>query len=193
MILSASTVLALAIHCAPSTDAQTLLALSRVESGLNPFAIGRLRGAAVIQPKTRLEAIASARALIIRGESPDLGLAQINSANLARLGLSLEAAFEPCRSLGAAADLLRRDFLLARPTSANDQSALRTALSLYNSGDRGRGFRNGYVARVVAAATPRLPHPGPTPPIMSMQPRSVQARATAFVIAPEPMKELTVD
>jgi len=191
MILSASAVLALSLQCAPVANPQTMLALSRVESGLAPLAIGRLHGAALAQPKTRQAAIAAARALIARGETPDIGLAQINSTNLARLGLTLEAAFDPCRNLGAAAHLLHQDFLAARTNSLDDRSALLTALSLYNSGDKDRGFRNGYVARVVAAARPGSPRSNPNnlnaraQPISDLPPG---ACACDFVITPEPIE-----
>lgn len=61
-------------------------------------------------------------------------------------------AFDPCRSLAAGATVLQRNYLAVRALAADDQSALRTALSLYNTGDRQRGFRTGYVARVERAA-----------------------------------------
>ena len=86
----------------------------------------------------------------------DLGLGQINSANLSRLGLSIEAAFDPCRNLTAAAQILSEGYAKARPRHADDQAALRAALSLYNTGDETRGLRNGYVAKVLGPA-PSVP------------------------------------
>ncbi len=157
MILPAGLVLALALRCAPGVAPETLLAVARVESGLNPFAVGVNRGAAIRQPSDQASAIAAAAALMSRGGHPDIGLMQINATNLARLGLSLEAAFEPCQSLAAAARLLRADFQIAKARIADDQSALKTALSLYNTGNPIRGFGNGYVARVLACANPTRP------------------------------------
>ena len=154
MPLDPPTFLALAAACAPAAAPSTLLALARVESGLDPLAIG-ING--TLPHRLRVgssgEAVAQATALIAGGANVDLGLAQINSANLGRLGLSVADAFDPCRSLEAGATLLASNYQrLVRAVAANDQSALRTALSLYNTGDRSRGFRNGYVARVERSA-----------------------------------------
>jgi type IV secretion system protein VirB1 len=152
-MLDAAIVLGLALRCAPGVAPETLLALSRVESGLDPLAI-HANGPGARAPAARSvpEAVTAARALLATGRSVDLGLAQINSANLGPLGLSVETAFDPCRSLAAGAALLRSAYADAR-RAAPPQAALRTALSVYNTGDRRRGWRNGYVARVAAAAS----------------------------------------
>ncbi|THD60595.1 lytic transglycosylase domain-containing protein [Phenylobacterium sp.] len=154
MSLDPAAVLALALRCAPAVAPETLLAVARAESGLNPNAIGVNRGAPVTSPPASpAEAAAVARRLIGAGGNLDLGLTQINSANLARLGLSIDDAFEPCRNLAAGAQILAEDYGVAHVPAVDPQAALRTALSLYNTGDVSRGFRNGYVARVVAAAS----------------------------------------
>jgi type IV secretion system protein VirB1 len=194
MMLAPATVLALAARCAPAVAPTTLLALAQVESRLDPLAIGVNGGAGPVRPpQSRPEAIAAARARLADGANLDLGLAQINSANLARLGLSLEHAFDPCRNLAAAATLLREGYRLARADAPDDQSALRTGLSLYNTGHRTRGFRNGYVARVEASAA--RPIAGPPAAIADGRPAAVPAPpaawdvfgehgAAAFVIVP---------
>jgi type IV secretion system protein VirB1 len=160
VILTPEAVMQLAAQCAPQAAAETLLAVMHVESGLDPLAIG-VNGATPrrVRVASRTEAIAQAGALIAGGANIDLGLAQINSANLGRLGLSVADAFDPCRSLAAGATILQNNYQAVRAFSANDQWALRAALSLYNTGDRNRGFKNGYVARVerAAAAEQALP------------------------------------
>jgi type IV secretion system protein VirB1 len=165
MSLDPAAVLALAARCAPGVAAETLLAVAKTESGLNPYAIGVNRGAPPPQPpQSPTEAAAVARRLLSAGANLDLGLAQINSANLARLRLTVEGAFDPCRNLAAAAQVLAADYGVARTSTVAPQAALRTALSLYNTGDDARGFRNGYVTRVVAVAAGRkVPAPGRTP------------------------------
>ena len=60
-----------------------------------------LVAALVRQPRTRAEALATARALQAAGWNFSVGLAQINLRNFERLGLSLESAFEPCNNLAA--------------------------------------------------------------------------------------------
>jgi type IV secretion system protein VirB1 len=153
MSLDPATVLALATRCAPAVAAQTLRAVAQAESGLNPYAIGVNRGQPVGRPpQSRAEAIALAKRLLAAGANLDLGLAQINSENLARLGLSVDDAFDPCRNLAAGAVVLKTAYVAVRNREPAPQAALRTALSIYNTGDADRGFRNGYVTRVVAAA-----------------------------------------
>ena len=189
MTLDPAAVMALALRCAPGVAPETALAVARAESGLDPNAISVNRGAPLPRPpRSRAEAVAVARRLLAAGGNLDLGLAQINSANLARLGLSLKDAFEPCRNLAAAAQLLAEDYGAARTPALAPQVALRTALSLYNTGDPTRGFRNGYVARVEAAAGLRAAGPRPTPLVPSAPAPTWDAfgdlGAAAFVATP---------
>ncbi|WP_372785986.1 lytic transglycosylase domain-containing protein [Phenylobacterium sp.] len=153
MSLDPATILALAARCAPAVAAPTLRAVAQAESGLNPYAVGVNRGPPVGRPpRSRAEAIALAKRLLAAGANLDLGLVQINSANLARLGLSVDDAFDPCRNLAAGATVLKTAYAAVRAQEPAPQAALRAALSIYNTGDADRGFRNGYVTRVVAAA-----------------------------------------
>src|SRR5258708_3155569 len=148
MPLDVATFLALAPVCAPGVAPATLLAIARVESGLDPLAIG-VNGAphARLHAQSTADAVRRADALIASGRDIDLGLGQINVRSLARLGLTVSDAFDPCRSLAASATVLESGYQSVRATGAAAQLALRTALSRYNTGDPLRGFRNGYVAR----------------------------------------------
>jgi type IV secretion system protein VirB1 len=153
MSLSPAAVHELAERCAPAVAAQTLSAIALAESGFNPLAIHVNRGASsVLSPASRAEALAAAQSLQAAGANFDLGLLQINISNLRRLRLTLDDAFDPCRSLAAGAAVLKADYVDVRATGPDPQAALRRALSRYNSGDDARGFRNGYVTRVVRAA-----------------------------------------
>lgn len=161
MLLDLATFLTLATSCAPAVAPTTLLAVAQVESGLNPLAIG-VNGPAPSRPRARSteEAVRQAEALIATGRDVDLGLAQINVRNLARLGLTVPDAFDPCRNLQASARVLAEGYQRALPSAGAGQAALRTALSIYNTGHPERGFRNGYVAKVLAragAASPERP------------------------------------
>src|SRR3569623_1095991 len=104
MMLPLSTVMALALQCAPAVAPTTLAAIARAESGFDHLAIG-VNGAHArrLHPASAESAAFMARRLIADGESVDLGLAQINSRNLAWLGLSVEDAFAPCANLAASA------------------------------------------------------------------------------------------
>lgn len=158
MILNVASLLALAGSCAPSVAPETLISIVHTESRFNTLAIGvNSPGARKPVPATRAQAIAAARRLIRQGYNIDLGLGQINSANLGWLGLSVEDAFEPCRNLAAAARVLTTNYQSVAHSAQSSDHAIATALSLYNTGDRRRGFRNGYVARVYASASTIIP------------------------------------
>ncbi len=151
--MDTSAFMALAMACAPAVHVDTARALVDVESAFNPWAIGVVGGALDRQPRNRAEALATAHALQANDRNFSIGLAQINVRNLRRLGLTLEAAFEPCVNLAAMQSLLIECFDRASTTRTGaDQRQLRQALSCYYSGDFSTGFRHGYVLKVVQAA-----------------------------------------
>lgn len=184
MILPLPLFLSLAATCAPHVAPDTLQAIVQVESGFDALALG-INGKPRMQVRARSlkEATILARSLVKQGRSVDLGLGQINSANLDRLGLSIEAAFDPCRNLAAAARVLAEGYAQARPHQTDDQAGLRAALSIYNTGHPTHGLRNGYVAKVLRAA----PQAGATPltghaPIPSWDVFGRAAAPNTFVI-----------
>lgn len=147
--------IAVALACAPQVHVATAQALVNVESSLNPWAIGVVGGVLEHQPRSRAEAISTAKALKASGWSFSVGLGQINVRNLARLGLTLDSAFEPCKNLAAMQAVLLDCFGRAQDPLApaqTDQLVLRRALSCYFSGDFTTGYRQGYVRRIVAAS-----------------------------------------
>ena len=93
-----------------SEFASRLAAIALHESGGDPLVIGinadRDRGlpATSLRSPTAAAAAVQARALLEQGRSLDLGLMQINTAQLTRHGLTVEAAFDACRSMAAGAD-----------------------------------------------------------------------------------------
>lgn len=144
---------ALALACAPAVHIDTAHALVKVESSLNPWAIGVVRGELQRQPRSRAEALATAKALQATGWNFSVGLGQINVRNFTRLGLTLQSAFEPCSNLAAMQVVLTDCFDRAASTGQRHQQVLRHALSCYYSGDFATGLHHGYVRRVVKAAT----------------------------------------
>ncbi len=200
MPIDLSTMMALAQTCAPSVAASTLLAVAQAESGFEPLAIG-VNGRRPIQiiATSKAGAVATAERLVAAGGAPDLGIAQISVRNLAGLGLSVEGAFDPCRNLAASARVLAAGYDRAEPQPGSEQAALRTALSYYNTGDPQRGFRNGYVAKVTAAAgrivpalqanthqkLPADPNPAPRPPAWDVFANAARPTA-AFVFSSQP-------
>lgn len=192
-VLDLNLILALSQACAPQVAPETLAAIAYAESRFNPIAIGVNRGPRPARsPRDAADAARIARGLLARGANLDLGVAQINSDNLDWLGLSVEAAFDPCRNLAAAGVVLRAGY---RPAEGVDrQTTLRVALSRYNTGHPERGFRNGYVARVEAAAAtlgvlPRAPvrtpaddRPAPPAPPLPPPAWDVFGRAQASAV-----------
>lgn len=165
MILPLTALLGLAQACAPAVAPQTLLSVVQAESGRDPFVVSvNAPRRQTYRPTTAAAATALAARLIGAGANLDLGLGQINSRNLAWLGLTPAQAFDPCRNLAASARVLEAGYRRAAPGEGGPQTALRAALSAYNTGDPRRGLRNGYVARVVAAAARVAPALGPEPP-----------------------------
>lgn len=151
MTLSLALFAQLAAACGPWVHTDTLAAVARAESAFNPLAIADNTSGRAHAPATRRAAEALARDLLREGHSLDLGLMQLNSTTLARLGLGVAAAFEPCRNIAAGAQVLAAGF---DPRNGEDaQQALVRALSRYNTGTPSHGVANGYVARVRAAAT----------------------------------------
>ena len=147
-----ATFLALAMSCAPQVHPDTARAIVTVESAFNRYAIGVVGGALERQPANRSEALATVKALQAAGWNYSLGLGQINVANLERLGLTADSAFDPCASLKAMQVVLGECHARV-PLTSDPQAALRHALSCYYSGNFSTGFRHGYVRKVVATAS----------------------------------------
>jgi len=144
---------ALAEQCAPTVAVETVVAIVSHESRRNPFAIGINGGARLSrQPVSKAEAIDVATRLLKMSVSIDLGLAQINSANLPRFGISLEQAFDSCFNLRAAEKVLRGCYDPAASRYGAGQVALQAALSCYNAGGYAKGLANGFVQSVYRMA-----------------------------------------
>jgi type IV secretion system protein VirB1 len=146
----------LAAECAPLVHPATAHALVSVESRFNPYAIGVVGGMLQRQPRNRTEALATVAQLQTQGWNFSIGLAQINRANLLRVGLTPTTAFEPCANLRAMQAVMVECFSRAagQPPLPSPQLALRRALSCYYSGNFTTGIQHGYVRRVIATAQP---------------------------------------
>lgn len=146
-MLKTATILALAAQCAPEVAPSTLHAVVLTESGGNPFAIGINGGAQLKrQPRTASEAALTAKALLSSGANIDMGLGQINSSNMRWLKLTVEDAFDSCKNLKAAGQVLAANYRSA--VALGKRQPLASALSAYNTGTMTKGFSNGYVAKV---------------------------------------------
>lgn len=169
----------LALRCGPSVAPSTLASIASTESAFEPLSINDNTTGTSGIPATRDIAVQIASKLLEAGHSVDIGIMQINSINFGRLGLTLEAAFDPCKSMAAGAAVLVGDYT-GGATHEGQQSALRVALSKYNTGDAQRGFANGYVHKVELAAGRIVPalDVGTGPAAIDSQPLPVAAVAT---------------
>ncbi len=140
--------------CAPNVAPQTIQAIIKVESSGNPLAVNVNKKQGVAYPlptkfKSTEEAVRASYSAISKGHSVDLGYMQVNSANLKKLGYTVEDMFDPCKNITAGAHILTLAYKDALPRHKSEQAALRVALSRYNTGSATRGFENGYVAKYV--------------------------------------------
>ncbi len=137
-----------------------LVGIARQESGLETMTLRDNTSGQVMRGGGAIEA---AGRLIAAGHSVDLGAWQINSRNLALLGLRVADAFEPCKSVAAAARLIE-------------------LFSRYNTGSPSRGIANGYAAAVTAAIrSVKAANPG--------VPSAMPAMAKPPTSAPDPFDE----
>ena len=142
---------ALAARCAPGVAVGTLEGVAKTESRLDPLTLhNNTTGVSKHEVSTQA-ALEDASAWIGRGDSVDLGLMQVNSANLPGLNMTVQAAFDGCASLASGAAILQAAYGGGQ-TNAEQQAALLMALSRYNTGSPFRGILNGYARKVIANA-----------------------------------------
>lgn len=140
-------------RCAPNIHPDTMLRVTKHESGFHPYIIGvNAKPREVFRFQTGEQAATKARQLIAEGKSIDMGLGQINSVNLDGLKMTPEQVFEPCENIRAAAFILEEAFTRTRGKYQDQRAALDQALSIYNTGKTDRGIANGYVGKVRAAS-----------------------------------------
>lgn len=150
---------ALIARCAPTVHPETMASVISAESRGHQFAIAdagpvnlpwakRKLLVRSLYPSSLDMAVAQAEALISRGHTVSLGLAQVNDRNLRSFGLTVRDVFEPCTNLATGGKILTAFYEKAAKKFGDGQRALNAALSAYNSGDWVRGARDGYVSLV---------------------------------------------
>lgn len=145
----------LASSCAPGVAVSTLRAVASVESHFDPLAIRDNTTHESWAPSSISAAGALAKNRLNQGHSIDIGLMQINSVNLASLGMGVEDAFNACHSLDAAHRILLAAFA-AGSSESERQAAILITLSRYNTGKTLAGIANGYASEVMSAESATL-------------------------------------
>lgn len=142
-------------QCASSSYPGVLRSVAHVESHFDPLALHNDTKHISVAALSLAASAEQAKQWISQGYSVDIGLMQINSSNLSALGMTVEDALDPCRSLEAGASLLSAAY--ARGASIADrQAALLIALSRYNTGNPLTGIANGYANQVISAQSAPL-------------------------------------
>jgi type IV secretion system protein VirB1 len=145
----------LASSCAPGVAVSTLRAVAAVESHFDPLAIRDNTTHESWAPSSISAAGALAKDRLKQGHSIDIGLMQINSGNLAFLGMGVDDAFNACHSLDAAHRILQTAFA-AGSSESERQAAILITLSRYNTGKTLAGIANGYANQVMSAESAPL-------------------------------------
>lgn len=136
--------------CAPPEHAPVMEKIVAAESGGKSLAIHDNRTGRSYFPETLADAMAVASKLLKRKDaSLDLGLAQINSRNLARFGATLQDAFDPCSSVKMGAVIYAEGLQAAMSAGLSGDAAVRAALSRYNTGRLDGSVGASYAARVL--------------------------------------------
>lgn len=144
--------LELLMMCAPAVDPVTMAAVVKQESGGQPWVVNNNTTRKSMAFASKAVAVAAAVAAVGRGESVDMGLAQINSKNLPALGLTVEQVFDPCTNIAAGANILAASYGRA--------GSLGGALSMYNTGRFDSKIGATYAQKVFGQAgvnVPRIP------------------------------------
>ncbi len=129
----AATVSDLVQRCAPHVAPRTALAIISVESGGRWWAVNDND-----RPTPRLatpaDAIAYARRRVAEGGSIDIGIAQLNSAHLATMHLTVDEAFEPCTNIAMGMSVLQDAWGRSVRNWGATRYALFKAFEAYNGG-----------------------------------------------------------
>lgn len=123
-----------------------------VETGNKPFSIGyrivknKQDYRLPYQPKTLIQTKYIANWLYKNGFKYDLGIAQVNSSNFARFGVTPDDMLDTCKNLNIASKILLEFYNNAKRITTDEQLALKYAISAYNSGkynsEAGRKYLN---------------------------------------------------
>lgn len=126
-----------------------------VETQHNPFSIGyriiknsqdyRLPS----KPKNLGEAKYIANWLYKNGYKYDAGIAQVNSSNFARFGVTPNDMLDICRNLNVASKILMEFYTNAKKIYKDEQQALQAAISGYNSGKYNSNAGRQYLSKIM--------------------------------------------
>mgnify|MGYP000588382764 CR=1 FL=1 len=147
-MISSAVLLTLAMQCAPTIHPDTSHDVARVESGLNPFAIGVVGQKKGLFPSNINDALDHIDQLKAKGKNYSVGLMQINQANFSRYGVTAKQLFNPCTNLTVFEKIITDCYLRG--------GTLKRALSCYYSGNFDTGQKP-EAAKIEAEQAPGAP------------------------------------
>lgn len=133
--------------CAPGVPVETIQQIVQVESAGDPLAINVNKGKLERKAVDATDATKLAKKYIADGYSVDMGLMQVNSTNLTKLGYTVDEMFDTCKNIKAGAQIYKNFYNRAEQIFSGKSEIHRAALSAYNTGSFTRGLTNGYVAK----------------------------------------------
>lgn len=131
-----------------NVETSIIQAIMKVESNYNDLVVN-VNKVGSFKAKTKDEAKSIIQDYMAKGYSVDIGLMQFNSNNLqypAFSHYSFDDLLDSCKNIKAGSDI----FYLAYESTdknLNHQERIQQALSIYNTGNKEFGFKNGYVAK----------------------------------------------
>ena len=151
-------------HCAQRVPFQAILAITTVESGLNPYALSinypqqmahkyglaNQRINLTRQPQNITEAVSWMRWFHAHGYTVSAGLMQVNTEMAQRFRVSPEQLFDPCTNIAIGTAILNSNYDHSLRTLPSPHAAYSSALSAYNTGSNTAGLTNGYVEKVLS-------------------------------------------
>ena len=175
--------LELLMMCAPAVDPVTMAAIVKQESGGQPWVVNNNTTRKSITFASKALAVAAAVVAVGRGESVDMGLAQINSNNLPLLGLSVDQVFDPCTNIAAGAKILASGY--------GRTGSLGGALSMYNTGRSDSKIGATYAKKVFWQAGVQVPaipggHLVKLPDVSSFATNPAAMAAVRLTVTPSP-------
>lgn len=133
-MIAGAALTALIHRCAPDVRPATMVGIVRVESGGDPYAIDDNTTGRRYEPNSKARAVALLTRLLKAGHQVDAGLAQIDSENFGRYGLTSRTVFSACRNVHAGAEIFRQGYQKAEHAGLSGQLAVYHAFEAYNSG-----------------------------------------------------------
>lgn len=121
-------------QCVPGAPIHSMAAIIKVESSGNPLALFDNTTGRSILPSNKQQAKQILTNLIAKHHQVDVGIAQVDTENFAKTGLTVNNAFDACSNIRAGNQIFMASYTQAVSAGFSGQSAVFHAFEAYNSG-----------------------------------------------------------